>query len=75
MPEWRNTDPREDFYEFDRVDIVIVRPSLSGGSHLEAGIGYAEMEYGYNISTTFDNHRYVGEDEKWDPAWFWVIAP
>jgi hypothetical protein len=74
MPEWRNTDPRVDFIDMNRVEIVIIRPSINCNGW-EAGIGYAEMEHGYSVWTSFENHKHVNENEKWDPAWFWVRAP
>jgi hypothetical protein len=74
-PEWRNSDPRHDFIDLKRVSIVILRPAASGKSSWEAGIDQAEMKHGWNVITSFDTHPYVGEDEKWDTAWWWVRAP
>jgi hypothetical protein len=74
-PEWRNSDPRIDFVDLKRVDIVILRPSLKGKGLWDAGMGYCEMKHGWSITTTFDEHKYVSEDEDWDKAWLWIPAP
>ena len=75
MPEWRNTDPRVDFIDMKRVDIVIIRPDQKGNGRWESGMGYAEMKHGYSVLTSFENHPFVNENEKWDSAWFWIVAP
>jgi len=74
-PEWRNTDPRYDFIDMKRVDIVILRPNIKGNGTWEAGIGYAEMKHGYCVITSFDNHKVVSEEGDWDPAWLWIETP
>jgi len=68
---WKNTDPRDDVYKY--AIIVILRPSLSGP--FESGMGRVETDHGYYIQTSFENHSSVHEDEKWDPIWWWSLAP
>jgi hypothetical protein len=74
-PEWRNSDPRLDWMDVKRISIVILRPSSEGNGKWEAGTGHCEMKHGWSISTSYDNHSYVGEGEEWDAGWFWVVAP
>jgi hypothetical protein len=71
MSEWKNTDPRDEIYK--RATIVIVRPNLNGAP--ETGIGFVETKNGYSILTSFENHGLVDEGEKWDEAWWWILAP
>ena len=71
--EWSNKDPRDPINKIATFNIVILRPSLTGV--WEAGLGTVEVEHGYCVLTTFENHSIVGENDDWDPIWLWIRAP
>ena len=75
IPEWRNSDPRIDFCDLKRVEIVILRPNIKGRGLWEPGMGWCEMKQGWSVDTSFLEHGVVGEDKEWDQDWYWIPAP
>lgn len=70
---WLNTDPRYSINK--RADIVIIRPSILGCGHVEAGMGYVDTKEGWSIWTPFENHKFISADDNWDMDWVWTWAP
>jgi hypothetical protein len=68
--DWKNTDPRKDINK--RADIVILRPGLSGFRSRTAGIGNVDTKTDWSIVTSFEDHRLINADDKWDSSWMWV---
>lgn len=70
VPVWKYTDPRFDINK--RADIVILRPSLVGHGHMNAGTAHVDTKEGWWIITDFPDHPSI---EEWDPDWCWTFAP
>jgi len=66
--KWKNTDPREE----GRSDIIILRPSLSGFNSKIVGLGFVDVKTGWSILTSFEDHKLIGADDKWDNTWTWI---
>ena len=71
--EWKKTDPRHSINKRD--NIVILRPSILGNGLMEASCAQVETKNEYCIFTSFDNHKVITENEKWDQDWMWTWAP
>jgi len=63
---WTNIDPRVIFTDIRAQNIVILRPSLSGGNSKKAGTGTIDTHHSYAIFTSFEDHRIIGPDDQWD---------
>jgi len=70
---WNSTDPRLTINKW--ANIVILRPDPSKAAKWISGTGHVDTKNGWNILTTFDDHSLIDVDDKWDPSWFWVLAP
>ena len=75
IPYWTNTDPRDIFENNSSTDIVILRPGLDGHKSKKAGVGQVETHHSYSIWTSFEDHGFIGPDDKWDPTWWWIVGP
>jgi hypothetical protein len=73
LVQWSNADPRDTIYK--RANIIILRPNTQGQFGNEVGEGWVETKEGYHIHTTFEDHRNISADDKWDPIWWWVMGP
>lgn len=73
LVQWSNADPRDTIYK--RANIIILRPNTQGQFGNEVGEGWVETKEGYHIHTTFEDHRHISADDKWDPIWWWVRGP
>ena len=71
--QWSKTDPRDIFSYNHDIHIVIIRPALSGKRI--AGFGEINTKHVYCIFTTFEDHKLIDADEKWDDTWQWILAP
>lgn len=71
--KWRNTDPRDSIDK--RARIIIVRPNTQGNFGEEIGQGWVDTKEGWYIHTTFEDHKDLHADDKWDPIWRWVFWP
>lgn len=69
--QWSDKDPR--LVSDKRLTIVILAPDLKGAP--VAGMGYVETKHGWNITTAFDWHPLIGEDDTWPELWVWCQAP
>jgi len=70
---WKNTDPR-DLCSYGYYEIVILRPGPGDGK-LTTGFGDINTKHDWLILTSFEDHRVIHADDKWDDAWWWVLAP
>jgi len=65
---WRNSDPREYFNK--RGQIIIQRPFCEGQNSV--GTATVETKQGYNIFMSFEDHKLIDVDQKWDFTWKWI---
>jgi hypothetical protein len=76
--QWSKIDPRDVFSYNHDIHIVIIRPALSGkglSGKRFTGFGEINTKHVYSIFTTFEDHRLIDADEKWDDTWQWILAP
>lgn len=69
MLEWKNLDPRSELWGKKRANIIILR------SNFNVGWGEVEMKNGWSILTSFNNPTLIGENDRWDTDWKWILAP